>query len=266
MVPAGSHIHPSPWLPLQMMAAAPPRSAPLPLPAFLQGVQQQWEEYLGSSMRPLEPAELAALAQRAGYSRALAPDQPPLPPRAAVAFDTWLSCRLEVLAAVAPALRYRPARLVAGFDVGRTEALEMLQGQPPGTAVLRLGSVADHLVLSLVTQPQTADQPDACCSGGSTVLLWEGDSDDEGEGRSRHAAHAAQPSVAHFLLGLPALRLGGLYRIVREVAGCHRLLDASTGKAHHVSVLRKAERAVARVAAGTAVSLVAMLIPFSQNV
>lgn len=247
-------------LSLQVRAASPPRPAPLPLPAFLQEVQQQWEQQLGSSTRPLEPAELAALARRAGFSRGLAPDQPPLAPRAAATFDAWLSCRLEVLSAVAPALRYRPARLVAGFDVGRTEALDKLHGQPPGTFVLRLGSVPDHLVLSLVTEAQAAAQPDALSSGGSSVLLWEGDSDDESDG---HAA--AQPSVVHFLLGLPALRLGGLYRIVREVAGCHRLLDASTGKAHHVSVLRQAEKAVARAAAGTAASVLAMLTALSKQ-
>ncbi|KAL4430887.1 hypothetical protein ABPG75_006143 [Micractinium tetrahymenae] len=253
----------SPQWPVKVITAPPPRAAPLTLPAFLQDVQQQWEQQLGSSVRPLAPAELAVLARRAGFIGGLAPDQPPLPPRAATTFDAWLSCRLEMLAAVAPALHYRPARLVAGFDVGRAEALEQLQGQPPGTFVLRLGSVADHLVLSLVTEEQAAEQAQACGSGASSVLLWEGDSDDEGGGRGGHAARAAPRSVAHFLLGLPALRLGGLNRIVREVEGCRRLLDASTGQAHHVGVLRKAEKAALAAAAaapGRAASVLSMLV------
>lgn len=249
----------------QVVAAPSPRPAPLALPAFLQHVQQQWEQHLGSSMRPLVPAELAALARRAGFCMGLTPGQPPLSPQAAAAFDSWLACRLEVLLAVAPALQYRPARLVAGFDVGRTEALEWLQGQPPGTFVLRLGSVADHLVLSLVTEAQAAEQPDALSSGGSSVLLWEGDSDDEGGEHGRHAEHAAEPSVVHFLLGLPALRLGGLHRTVREVVGCRRLLDASTGRVHHVGVLRQAEKAVARAAASTATSVIDMLVALSNK-
>ena len=104
----------------------PPQAGPLSLPDFLQLVRQQWV-LLGRGVRPLRDAELEALARRAGFVGGLSPQQLPLQPSALAAFAPWFAERLQVLAAVVPALCYPDAQLVAGLHVGRTEAADCLQ-------------------------------------------------------------------------------------------------------------------------------------------
>ena len=181
---------------------------PLPLHTFLRLVDEQWQD-LRLGERRLKARELEVLACRAGFAGGLHPHQPPLAPGAVASFAAWFGGQLEVIAAVQASYACVSAQLVAGFDVGRLEAVDCLRLHSPGTFCLRLGSLAGHLVLSLV-EPGSGGVP------------------------------ASPPCISHFLLSAARLRMTGLPRALQQVPGCLRLLDLSTGERHRPSIVRKA--------------------------
>ena len=181
---------------------------PLPLDTFLLLVDEQWQD-LRLGERRLRPRELGVLACRAGFAGGLHPHQPPLAPGAVAPFAAWFGAQLEVIEAAQAAYACVSTQLVAGFDVGRLEAVECLRLHSPGTFCLRLGSLEGHLVLSLV-------EPG---SGGVA---------------------ASPPTIRHFVLSAARLRMAGLPGALQQVPGCLRLLDLSTGETHRPSIVRKA--------------------------